>query len=309
MYNILFFGTPLFAAKILEFLIEKKVSISAVVTQPDRPKGRKLIPTPSATKMLVGSTIPLLQPEKASDPQFLNKLEEIKADLYVVVAYGQILSRKLLAIPPLGCINVHASLLPQYRGAAPMQRCLMDGCPETGISIQKMVYQLDAGDVIAEARLQVSPDDTLGDLEEKLCELSKPLLLEVIGKFEQGIPLGVAQDESKVTYAAKIETEEMRLDWTLSAETLHNRIRAVSPRPGAWCWIEINGERKRLKILRSKVTHHHGKPGEAIEFKNGVCLVATEKGALQLVEVQPEGKRAMETGDWIRGCPSIPLFC
>jgi methionyl-tRNA formyltransferase len=310
--KIVFFGTPLFAAKILEFLLEKKLVLQALVTQPDRPRGRKLIPTSSATKLLIENLrvpIPIFQPEKASDSEFLRCLEQLQADLYVVVAYGQILSKKLLAIPPLGCINVHASLLPRYRGAAPMQRCLMDGCTETGVCIQKMVYQLDAGDILAEARVQVGLDETLGELEEKLCESSKPLLFDVLQKYTHGIPEGKRQDETQATYAAKITAEEMLLDWNLSAQVLHNRIRAVSPRPGAWCWVEIQGVRKRLKVLRSKVVAEGvGMPGTVSRLNNGEFIVATGSGALLLEEVQPEGKRAMEAADWMRGCAHIPQF-
>lgn len=178
--RIVFFGTPSFAAEVLSFLVERSVPIVAVVTQPDRPKGRSQQIAPSPVKELSlkkAPHIPILQPEKASEESFLQKLIELKADLFVVVAYGQILSQKLLDIPPLGCINIHASLLPKYRGAAPMQRCLMAGEKETGIAIQKMVRQLDAGDVIATAKIPIPPDMTHGELEEKLCSAAKPLLL------------------------------------------------------------------------------------------------------------------------------------
>lgn len=281
------------------------------MTQPDRPQGRKLLLTASATKQLAhlhSWDFPILQPEKASDPQFLETLENLNADLYVVVAYGQILSRKLLAIPPLGCINVHASLLPKYRGAAPMQRALMDGVRETGVSVQKMVFQLDAGDVIDESRIPISSECTLGELHDLLCDLAKPLLLSVIKSYEKGIPASSPQDESEATFAPKIKPEEMELHWDRDASTLHNQIRALSPRPGAWCWIEMAGERKRLKILQSKVSSGEGLVGELLSFEKDECLVATARGALQLLIVQPEGKRPMGVGEWIRGCSSPPIF-
>ena len=309
--KIVFFGTPSFAASVLEFLHTSGISIAALVTQPDRPQGRKLLLTPSATKQLLqlhSWNLPVLQPEKASEPQFLETLSELKADLFVVVAYGQILSKKLLAIPPLGCINVHASLLPKYRGAAPMQRALMEGATETGISIQKMVFQLDAGDVIDESRIPISSNCTLGELQEKLCDLAKPLLLSVIKRYETGIPAARPQNEADATFAPKIKPEEMQLQWNRDASDLHNQVRALSPRPGAWCWIEQAGERKRLKVLQSRNLSQDGLPGELLAFEKDQCLVAAARGALQLLMVQPEGKRPMGVAEWIRGCSSPPSF-
>ena len=308
--RIVFFGTPSFAAAVLQFLLDRGVQIAAVVTQPDKPKGRSLQLGTSPVKSLLlqqALEIPLLQPEKASDPQFLEKLASFKADLFVVVAYGQILSQKLLDIPPLGCINVHASLLPKYRGAAPMQRCLMNGEKRTGISIQKMVRQLDAGDVIAESILEIPPDMTFGELEEKLVLLAKPLLLEVIHQYERGVPSAVPQDHELASYASKIELEEGEIHWERSAQEIHNLIRSFSPRPGAWCWVysPSGGEKKRLKILRSRVVHLEGAPGQ-FYLKEGI--VACGQEALQLLEVQPEGKKTMIALDWIRGQKNI-LFC
>jgi methionyl-tRNA formyltransferase len=231
----------------------------------------------------------------------------IRADLFVVVAYGQILSQKLLAIPPLGCINVHASLLPKYRGAAPMQRCLMNGEIETGVSIQKIVVQLDAGDVIDEAKIAIPSDMTFGELQQSLCSLSKELLYSVIKKYEGGIPAAKAQDSSRATLAPKIKSDETQIRWDRNAQDLHNLIRALSPRPGAWCWIEMKG-RKRLKILLSKVSSQSGIPGQLLSFQKDSCLIAAQTGSLQLLEVQPEGRKALAIADWIRGCQSEPQF-
>lgn len=295
--NLIFFGTPSFAAELFRFLFERKCKIAAVVTQPDRPQGRSLRIAPSAVKetaTLLDPSLPILQPEKSSDPQFLEKLSDLEADLYVVAAFGQILPQKLLSLPPLGCINVHASLLPKYRGAAPIQRVLMNGDPETGVSIQKMVYRLDAGDVIAEAKLPLPLEMNYGELQERLCALSKPLLLEVIRRFEAGIPPGVAQDESQATFAPKIQPAEGEIQWNRSARSLHNLVRALSPKPGAWCWIELGGERKKLKILRTALL-------DEPTPQKGRCIIAAQNGALELLEVQPEGKKAMAASDWLRG--------
>ncbi|MBX9743968.1 MAG: methionyl-tRNA formyltransferase, partial [Chlamydiales bacterium] len=288
------------------YLLQNHVSIAAVITQPDRPKGRSGLPSPSAVKQIaLQAGLDVLQPEKASQPDFLARISSYAADLYVVVAFGQILPQRLLDIPPLGCINVHASLLPKYRGAAPMQRCLMDGSIETGVSIQKMVRQLDAGDVIAESKIAVPLDMTFGQLQEVLCEISKPLLLSVLRSYEQGIPSAEAQDSTQVTLAPKIEQEECQIDWRTSAETVHNKVRGLSPRPGAWCWIEIGGERKRLKVLRTKVLC---KEGPAMEIVPSEALVYCGQRAIELVEVQPEGKKVMLASDWLRGFKHPPVF-
>ncbi len=286
--KIVFFGTPRFAAEVLRYLLEQGIVPCAIVTQPDRPKGRSLQMAPSPVKEVAGD-IPLLQPEKASDPIFLQQLQAFDADLFVVVAYGQILSQKLLDIPRLRCINVHASLLPSYRGAAPIQRCLMDGVHETGIAIQKMVRQLDAGDVIAKTRVAVPPEMTFGELEEALCSESKSLLVSVLRMYEKGVPEGTPQDASRVTYAPKIEVEEGEIDWKLDAKIIHNRIRALSPKPGAWCRL---ADGKRLKVLRACLA-------EGGEVSDGI--VACGNGAVRLLEVQPEGKKAMSAADWLRG--------
>ncbi len=301
--KIIFFGTPIFAAECLDYLLARGVAIAAVVTQPDRPKGRSLHLTPSPVKSLVlekASHIPILQPEKAS--QILEKLTELKADLFVVVAYGQILSQKLLDIPLLGCINAHASLLPLYRGAAPIQRCLMAGETETGISIQKMVRQMDAGDVIACSKISIPIEMTFGELHDKLIELAKPLLLEVIDSYANGIPSASPQDPEKATYAAKIELEEGEVNWNRTAQEIHNLIRAFSPRPGAWCWMQLHQEKKRLKILHSRIVSAKGPPGILISPDG---TVACGEGSIQLLEVQPEGKRPMKIADWLRGQKNI----
>ncbi len=304
--KIIFFGTPHFAAQSLRYLLDSGVSIAAVVTQPDRPKGRSGAPLPSPVKQIaLEAGLDVLQPEKASQVDFLASLGSYQADLYVVVAFGQILPQKLLDIPPLGCINVHASLLPAYRGAAPMQRSLMDGVEETGVCVQKMVKQLDAGDVIAEKKITVPLEMTFGELQEVLCGLSKELLLSVIHQYAKGVPPASPQDPGRISYAPKITTEECEIDWSLPALTLHHRIRALSPRPGAWCRVQIDGETKRLKILRSRPLQDQGPLGQLVLPQ---ALIYCKEGALQLLEVQPDGKKAMKASDWLRGLKTTPQF-
>lgn len=307
--KIVFFGTPTFAAEILQFLIQAGVEVVAVVTQPDRPKGRALALTPSAVKAIATAKIPkvpILQPEKASEPEFLKQLAASEGTLYVVVAFGQILPQSLLDIPPLGCINVHGSLLPKYRGAAPIQRSLMYGETETGIAIQKIVKQLDAGDVIVSAKIALDDSIVFGELYQKLCDLSKPLLLEVLRWYAQGIPSAIPQDSGEVTFAAKITPEETEIHWTKEAWVLHNLVRALSPRPGAWVSVQTNNEKKRLKVLKSQIVQERGKPGTLISPKD--LIVGCGKDALQLLEVQLEGKQRMKGTDWLRGLKEPPLF-
>lgn len=302
--SIVFFGTPPFAAQILNDLIDHKIPIRGVVSQPDRPKGRSLQMAQSPVKEIALERlagVPLFQPEKSSNPEFLSELAALAADLYVVVAFGQILPQKLLQIPPLGCINVHASLLPKYRGAAPIQRPLLNGDKETGVSIQKMVRELDAGDVICKEKIAIPEEMTYGELEQALCDLSKPLLLTVLYTYGRGIPPAVPQDPAQVTFAPKIAMEETEVKWEKDVRDLHNQIRAFNPRPGAWCWIEWKGEKKRLKIFRARVVSDR-------ESINKELIVQCGCGALQLLEVQMEGKPRCLAEDWLRGARSAPKF-
>jgi methionyl-tRNA formyltransferase len=304
--KIVFFGTPIFAAEILRFLIQHRVSVVGVVTQPDRPRGRALQLSPSPVKEVaeeLAPGVPILQPEKASEEGFLRQLASLNADLFAVVVYGQILSQRLLSIPPLGCINVHPSLLPKYRGAAPIHRCLMAGDAETGVSIQKIVRELDAGDVIAVEKTSIPPDMTFGELEEKLLEISKRLLLEVIQSYEKGIPPMRPQNHSLATYASKFDSDEGEIHWGQPSQKIHNLVRAFSPRPGAWCWIDQG--KKRIKILRTRMAAGQGNPGELL---SATGVIACGDGALQLIEVQPEGKKIMTAAEWLRGMPHFKKF-
>ena len=300
--RVVFFGTPAFAAEILSYLLETSHDIVAVVTQPDRPQGRSSQLVPSPVKQ-VAQQLPCLQPEKASDPTFLAQLRDLNADLYVVAAFGQILPQTLLDIPRLGIINVHTSLLPKYRGAAPIQRALMAGDPITGVTIMKIVRQLDAGDILAVAEMPLPQGMAFGELEAELCALSKPLLVSVLRAYEEGIPPSVPQDPTHVTFAPKITTEECKVDWSRSAQEIHNQIRALSPQPGAWCWVLHGDEKRRVKILQSAVVtnSNSNRPGALSLQKNSSLIVFCGIGAIELFSVQPEGKRPMRAIEWARG--------
>ena len=239
----------------------------------------------------------LFQPERASDESFLEKLKDLKADLFVVVAFGQILTKKLLGVPPKGCINIHTSLLPKFRGAAPIQRCLLAGEKETGVAIQKMVWELDAGDVIASAKLTVPKEMNCKELEIALCELSQPLLVRVLEEYSHGIPEAKPQDHSLATYASKIVSDDGAINWHESSEVIHNKIRGLFPRPGAWTWLEK--DHKKMKVLKAKEEPSiEGTPGEILTNEG---IVACGKGSIQILEVQPEGKKAMSWSAWYRG--------
>jgi len=305
MLKVVFFGTPTFAAKTLEFLLQNNINVVAVVTRPDRPQGRSRSLTPSPVKLVSQKrNLPLYQPEKASAPDFAPILEQYQADLFVVVAYGEIVKQNLLDMPRLACINVHASLLPKYRGAAPIQQAVINGETMSGITIMHMVKKLDAGDIIKSASVSIDPNMTAGELEEELLIAGENSLLEVIHDFEKEVPPRTPQNPDLVTYAAKVEPCDGELYWTESAKNLHNRARGVTPKPGAWCWVEINGVKKRLKIKKTKyVDKFSGQPGEILEYEGKTICIACGEGTLQILELQLEGKKPMDSASFLRGLP------
>ncbi len=303
--KIVFFGTSSFAAKILSSLIERGYQIAAVVTRPDRSKGRHLQPSPPPVKEIASGLkpdLPLFQPEKASSPESAHLLSLLDADLFVVVAYGEIIKKNLLEMPRLGCINVHASLLPKFRGAAPIQRSLMEGEKETGITIIEMSPQMDAGDIVAIEAIPISDEMTFGELEAKLCDLSIALLVDVIHQLEEGRVVKTPQDHTLATFAPKLNQDDERIDWQRPARSIHNQIRALSPFPAAWCHIKIGSDAKRLKIKKAKVVEgFSGVPGDILSFGKGGWVIACGQDALRLIEVQLEGKKAMSAEECIRG--------
>jgi methionyl-tRNA formyltransferase len=312
---VVFFGTPLFAAEVLNFLLANGVDVVAVISKPDRPKGRSGHPVPTFVKqaaLMHEPPLPIHQPEIVSDLSFADTLKAYDADLFVVVAYGEIIKKHLLEMPRLGCINLHASLLPKYRGAAPIQRSIMAGETESGVTVIHMVRKMDAGDMIAKAVVPIDPDTTYGELEKALCEVGKQTLLDVIRSFGEGIPPSTSQDETEMTLAPKIELEECEIDWSLPAQSLHNLVRGVNPHPGAWCFVTVRGEKKRLKVNRTRLitTDHDGQPGDILNLQQhkGNLIVASDGGqALELLEVQLEGKKPMSSEELTRGIPRQEL--
>jgi methionyl-tRNA formyltransferase len=310
--KVIFFGTPLFAAHVLRYLLEHSVNIVAVVSKPDRPKGRSLVPvaTPVKTVALTfNASIPIYQPEIVSSFEFAPVLESYRADLFIVVAYGELVKQHLLDMPKLGCINLHASLLPRYRGAAPIQSCIIHGETETGVTIMHMVKKMDAGDIIEQVTVPIGENTTFGELEQTLCEVGKKALLKVIHDFKRGHIPRIPQNHEQATFAHKIELEDCEIHWNRPALELHNLVRGVYPFPGAWCWITIRGEKKRLKVHRSQViAHPNHQPGNLLSHPKEPLLVATANQALQLIDVQLEGKKAMPSIELLKGIPLNQIY-
>jgi methionyl-tRNA formyltransferase len=304
--RVVFLGTPQFAADVLEYLVQNNVSIVGVISRPDKPVGRssQLVPVP-VKQVALRYGLPLYQPEKVSDPAFQTILDSFHADLFVVVAYGEILRQAVLDTPKWGCINLHPSLLPKYRGAAPIQQAIIHGETTTGVSVMYLVKKMDAGDVIAQIEQPLPIDMTYGELEEILGKSGSQLLLEVIQKFEVMAPKGTPQDESQVTFAHKIELEQCELYASKSAVVLHNLVRGVNPEPGAWVRVLIGGQEKRLKVFKT-VAHPE------LSLEQGLIAMGPQKkvimgcseGALEFKEVQLEGKKRMSGQDFINGLPS-----
>jgi methionyl-tRNA formyltransferase len=300
--RIVFFGTPLFAKTILEYLLKQDCEIVAVVTRPDKAKGRssELVFSPVKTFALEHQ-IPLFQPPKASDPSFVPLLKELNADFFVVAAYAEILKESVLQLPKMGCINVHGSILPKYRGAAPVQRAIIAGETESGVTIMKMAAQLDAGDILAIRKTSIPATMSAGELMEVLANLGKEALWEVLLALTKGTAKAIPQDVSQASYAKKLLPQEGEIDWNRPAESNHNQIRGFTPNPGAWCWVVIKGEKKRLLIKKALPHPSSGIPGEILPSLKTELIIACQTGSLSLLEVQLEGKKQMSAAEFLRG--------
>lgn len=302
--RIVFMGTPDFAVPVLQRLIEDPNNeVVCVVTQPDRPKGRKHQLTPPPVKLLAQNySIPVLQPERVRNPEAVQSILAYRADLLVTAAYGQILPESLLKEPRLGCINVHASLLPAYRGAAPIQQSIIDGQKETGVTIMYMVKKLDAGDLLTQVHVPIESADTFGSLHDKLSAAGSDLLMETLPKLAAGELTPQPQDEARVTYAPSIQREDEQIIWTRSAEQIRNQIRGLNPFPGAFT--SLYG--KNFKIFAAELTDGATDecPGTIVACHTDAFFVAAgDKCALKITECQPSGKKRMHAADFLRGKP------
>jgi methionyl-tRNA formyltransferase len=296
--RIVFFGTPGFAVASLQALVNERFTIASVVTQPDKPQGRSrsvLVPPP--VKIAAQSHgIPVLQPIRPMGDVFSTSLRRLEPDLGIVVAYGHILRPEILSLPLKGMINVHASLLPRYRGAAPVQHAILHGETETGISIMQMEAGLDSGPIIHRVSTGLDPEETAGTLAARLADIGAVALVEALSLISGGLALPQPQDHSKATYAPKIDREMARLVWRRDAGTLARQVRAFDPAPGAWA--TLNGS--VVKLFAAREVPGTGEPGTVLSAGDRV-IVAAGRGALAVQEVQPAGKARMAVEAWVRG--------
>jgi methionyl-tRNA formyltransferase len=298
--RLIFMGTPDFSVPTLRALQAAGHAIVCVYSQPPRPAGRRgLELTPSPVHRAAAALgIEVRTPVSLKGEAEQEALRALGADAAVVVAYGLLLPKAILDAPRFGCFNGHASLLPRWRGAAPIQRAIMAGDTETGMMVMKMDVGLDTGPVALTERIAIGPDMTGGELHDALSEAGAALLVEAMARLEQGELSLIAQPVDGATYAKKIDKAETRIDWTRPASDVHNAIRALSPSPGAWCEIAVNGNRERLKILRTSTSSGSGPPGEALADD---ATIACGNGAVRLVEVQRAGGKPMAVADFQRG--------
>ena len=299
--RVMFMGTPEISAGCLEALVSFGHEVCAVVTGEDKPRGRKMIMTPTATKVKACELgIPVYTPKTLRDEAFLSLLSEISPDIIAVVAYGKILPKTVIDFPKYGCVNLHVSLLPKYRGAAPMQRAIIDGEDKTGVTVMYMDEGLDTGDIITAVEFPIGAEDDFEAIHDRSLEIGAPLLAKTIAEIGEGRAKRTPQDNSLSCYAAKIEKEDCKLDFTKSAKILDFQIRGVTPIPGAFAY--LGG--KMLKISKATPAVGCGAPGQVIAVDSqgeGSFTVACGEGALAVRSVIPEGKGRMSAGDFVRG--------
>ncbi len=301
--RIVFFGTPEAAVPYVGAIAEAGHEIAAVVTQPDRPAGRGRKSRPSAVKeAALEMGLPVLAPESAADGEFVAQVEELAPEVGVVVAYGQILKLALLTVPSVAFVNVHYSLLPLLRGAAPVYGALRQGFTETGVTVQHLARKMDAGDIIVRRTLAILPEDNRGTLTERLTAIGTGALVEALGLVASGEAPREAQDHEQATVVGRVMPEDCRVDWTAPATEIERLVRACTPWPGAWCML---GDR-RIKLtdvaVIQKTLSGGGRPGSLVEVSNeGEPVVMTGGGELAIAHLQPPGKRAMSGGEFMRG--------
>ena len=303
--RVLFWGTPDYAVPALRALLGEDHEVVGVVTQPDRPAGRGLELRESPVKTLAKQEmIPVFQPEKARDPGFISEIRALAPEISVVIAYGQILTREVLELPERGSINAHASLLPELRGAAPINWAIIRGHEKTGVTVMRMVEKMDAGPIILQVEEPIGPDETASDLWMRLSELSAELLIETLTLIANDQAAEQPQDDSRATYAPRIKREDARVDWNSDARTICNFIRGMDAVPGAWT-LHRQAELKVFRPLPLPGHNHDAAPGtiiagSATDAEEGV-VVACKDGAVGVREVKPAGKRRMTASEWLRG--------
>ena len=304
MAKIIFMGTPDFSVPILRALLENGYDVIGVVTQPDRPVGRKKILTPPPVKVEAEKhNIPVFQPEKIKEEESYKEILSLNPDLIVTAAFGQILPKEILEAPPFGCINVHASLLPELRGGAPMHYAIIQGKDKTGISIMYMAEQLDAGDILTQVEVPIFETDTVGTLHDRLSEAGAKLLIETLPKLLKGELEPIPQDHEKATYAYTIKREQEKIDWNKSGEEIFNHVRGMNPWPVAYTL--FNGTVLKIWKVEKKAGSKKETPGKIIAVEKDSFTVATgNETAIKIVELQPAGKKRMKASDFLRGAGS-----
>jgi len=299
MMRIIFMGTPAFAVPTLGALFAAGYHIVGVYTPPPRAAGRGLAARKSRVQLFAETKrLPVFTPASLKGAEEQARFKGLNADAAIVVAYGLILPKPIVETPRFGCFNLHASLLPRWRGAAPIQRAIMTGDIETGVVIMRIEEALDTGAVCLAEREQIRPDETAGELHDRLAVVGAALMVRALHDLEQGALACWPQHDEGTTYAAKIEPGETRIDWSRPAREVHNLIRGLSPHPGAWFGIELNSKRERVRALRSTLAGGGGTPGAVLDDR---LTIACGTGAVRLMEVQRAGKRAMTTEEFLRG--------
>ena len=298
--KVVFMGTPEIAATCLKQILADGFQVAAVYTQPDRPKGRGMKLVASAVKeVALAEGIPVYQPENFRDEEAVQTLAALQPDVIAVVAYGRILPQRVLDIPKLGCVNIHASLLPQYRGSAPYQWAVLDGLKETGVTAQHMAAKMDAGDIIDVAKTPIGENETAGELLDRLAVLGAELLSRTLTRFQNGTAVGTPQDESRVSFAPMLDKAMCPIDWSKPAQKVHDHVRGLHPWPVATT--ELAGT--KFKIHATRVVEGSGAPGQILALTRTGLVVACGEGALEILQLQAEGGKRMAAPDYFRGHP------
>jgi methionyl-tRNA formyltransferase len=299
--RIVFIGTGEVGVPTLQALLNSEHEVVGVVTQPDKPVGREQqIEAPPIKKTVAETAIPILQPARIKDQSSIAEIRALKPDVIVVMAYGQILPREVLEIPRLACLNLHASLLPRWRGAAPIQAAIAAGDRETGITVMYMDEGLDTGDILLQRTIEIRADETGGSLHDGLAQLAPEPSLESLQLLASASAPRIPQDKARATYAPKLKREHGQIDWSESAQAIERKIRAYNPWPGAF--MKVDGQ--NLKIFSASVVDLNARPGEILHSDKEL-VIAAGKGALSLAEVQLEGKRRMSAAEFLRGYAAL----
>ena len=298
--RVVFMGTPDIAATCLKRIIADGFDVVGVYTQPDRPKGRgmKMVASP-VKEVALANGLPVFQPENFRTDETVEQLRALRPDVAAVVAYGRILPQRVLDIAPKGFINIHASLLPQYRGSAPYQWAVLDGQKETGVTAMYLIREMDAGDIIDAVKTPIAPDETAGELLDRLAVLGAGLLSKTLGRIEMGGVTHTKQDESRVSYAPMLDKSMCPIDWNRTAQQVHDHVRGLHPWPVAT--MELNGQ--HFKVHATRIVPGSGKPGQILGLTKTGLVIACGEGAVEIQSLQAEGGKRMAAPDYFRGHP------